>query len=210
VGETVLKPKPITTIDDPRLVRALAHPLRVRILALLDERTASPAQLAPQLAASLGVVSYHVRRLETLGMVELVRTGKVRGAVQHFYRAVERPTVSDEAWAKTSPVTKQAILGAAVDQIADYTRRAAAAGAFDRPDAHLTRTMVKLDGRGRKELTRRLHRMLEDIGAIEERVALRRASDGVAEPLEELGLVVMMFDHQPQNLAGARPGPPAG
>ena len=37
--------KPITNIDDPRYVKALSHPLRVRILAMLQERTASPSQL---------------------------------------------------------------------------------------------------------------------------------------------------------------------
>ena len=35
-----LAPKPVTSIDDPRYVKALSHPLRVRILALLQERIA--------------------------------------------------------------------------------------------------------------------------------------------------------------------------
>ena len=30
--------KPIKNIDDPRYVKAMSHPLRVRILAMLDER----------------------------------------------------------------------------------------------------------------------------------------------------------------------------
>jgi len=34
--------KPITNIDDPRYVKAMSHPLRVRILALLDERRRVP------------------------------------------------------------------------------------------------------------------------------------------------------------------------
>ena len=37
--------KPIKSIDDPRFVKAMSHPLRVRILALLDERTASPVEI---------------------------------------------------------------------------------------------------------------------------------------------------------------------
>ena len=44
----------ITNVDDPRYVKAMSHPLRVRILALLDERTASPVELA----GWLGAVSY--------------------------------------------------------------------------------------------------------------------------------------------------------
>src|SRR5438477_543648 len=58
--------KPITNIDDPRYVKAMSHPLRVRILAMLDERTASPVELAGWLRASLGTVAYHVRTLERI------------------------------------------------------------------------------------------------------------------------------------------------
>ena len=36
-------PRPITDIDDPRLVKALAHPIRVRILGILEDR--SPYEL---------------------------------------------------------------------------------------------------------------------------------------------------------------------
>ena len=56
--------KPITSIDDPRYVKAMSHPLRVRILALLDERIASPVELAGWLDATLGTSAYHVRTLE--------------------------------------------------------------------------------------------------------------------------------------------------
>ena len=77
--------KPITNIDDPRYVKAMSHPLRVRILAMLDERTASPVELAGWLDASLGTVAYHVRTLERMGLVELVHETRVRGAVEHHY-----------------------------------------------------------------------------------------------------------------------------
>ena len=60
---------PITNIDDPRYVKAMSHPLRVRILALLDERVASPVELAGWLDATLGTVAYHVRTLERMGPV---------------------------------------------------------------------------------------------------------------------------------------------
>ena len=91
--------KPITNMDDPRYVKAMSHPLRVRILALLDERIASPVELAGWLDSSLGTVAYHVRTLERMGLIELVRETRVRGAVEHHYRSKERPRVSDHAWA---------------------------------------------------------------------------------------------------------------
>ena len=98
--------RPITNIDDPRYVKAMSHPLRVRILALLDERIASPVELAGWLDATLGTVAYHVRTLERMGLVELVRETRVRGAVEHHYRSCGRPQVSDEAWAAAPPIAK--------------------------------------------------------------------------------------------------------
>jgi DNA-binding transcriptional ArsR family regulator len=87
--------KPITNIDDPRYVKAMSHPLRVRILALLDERPASPVELSGWLGSTLGTTAYHVRTLERLGLIELVAESRVRGAIEHHYRARERPSVSD-------------------------------------------------------------------------------------------------------------------
>ena len=79
--------RPVTSIDDPRYVKALSHPLRVRILAILQERTASPVELAQVLEGTLGTVSYHVRTLHQLGLIELVDETRVRGAVEHHYKA---------------------------------------------------------------------------------------------------------------------------
>ena len=76
--------KPYRDITDPRVAKALAHPLRTRILAALEGRTASPSELAAELDAPLGVLSYHVRRLTALGFVKLVMAelGPGLGAVQ--------------------------------------------------------------------------------------------------------------------------------
>src|SRR3954469_22428362 len=137
--------EPSTTIDDPRYVKALSHPLRVRILAMLQERTATPVELASWLGSRLGTVAYHVRTLHELDLIELVDETRVRGAVAHHYRAKERPRVSDEAWGSAAPMAKQAAVGAALQTIDDYARASAAAGGFDRPDATLIRLVMKLD-----------------------------------------------------------------
>src|SRR3954469_4187972 len=84
--------------SEARIAKALAHPLRARILQRLGERVASPAELAVELDASLGVVSYHVRMLHDYAGVELVRTEPRRGALQHFYRATARPNLDAEQW----------------------------------------------------------------------------------------------------------------
>lgn len=73
--------------------RALAHPVRARILTELEKRPASPSQLADVVGESVGVVSYHVRVLTEAGLAELVGTVPKRGALQHFYAVRDHGTV---------------------------------------------------------------------------------------------------------------------
>ena len=74
-----------------RLARANTHPLRVSILEVLSldgGRTLSPKELSHELQAPLSTVNYHVTELRESGLVEVVAERQVRGAVEHFYRAV--------------------------------------------------------------------------------------------------------------------------
>jgi len=184
----------ITSIDDPRFVKAMSHPLRVRILAMLDERQASPNQLAGWLGASLGTVAYHVRTLLQLGLIELVDETRVRGAVEHHYRAVARPTVSAEAWLEASPIAKQAAVGSSLEVIGEYARLSAAAGGFDRPDAQLRRLLLKLDARGFAQLSTAVEKLFERLDKIEADADKRLAKDPHAEDVIEAGLGVLLFE----------------
>src|ERR1700712_5827266 len=96
--------RPVGETSEARIAKALAHPLRARILQRLGERVTSPGDLAIELGAPLGVVSYHVRMLREYDCVELVRTEPRRGALQHFYRATARPVLEPEQW-RSLPAT---------------------------------------------------------------------------------------------------------
>ena len=206
--------KPITDIDDPRYVKALAHPLRIRILAMLADRSASPVQLSSKLDATLGTVAYHVRTLHSLGLVELVDTRQRRGATEHYYRAREHPRFPDDAWSDLAPVAKQRMLSAMLQQIGQYVTGSAAAGGFDRSEAHMTRSALRLDERGWQQLATATRKWLREAEKIQEGAAQRMdaaaASDGAAldgdaasdgngsaGPGLDVGLVVMLFEGRP-------------
>src|SRR5215203_601811 len=189
-----VSPKPVTNISDPRYVKALSHPLRVRILALLQERTASPRELAEWLDATRGTVSYHVRTLHDFGLIELVKTTQVRGAIAHHYKARVRPRISDEAWASAAPIVKQAAVGAALQTVDDYARASAAAGGFDRAEAHLTRTHLRLDAKGWEAAARACEKLLAELGRIEEAAARRLAKDPHSDDASDAAVVVMLFE----------------
>jgi DNA-binding transcriptional ArsR family regulator len=187
--------RPVTSIDDPRYVKAMSHPLRVRILAILQERTASPVELAQVLEGTLGTVSYHVRTLHQLGLIDLVDETRVRGAVEHHYKAKARPKVSDEAWEQAPPIAKQAAVGSSLQVIDDYARASAAAGGFDHADAALIRLSLKLDAKGWQQLAKAVKRLFEQAQRIESdsQERLDRGSRDGHEPIE-VGLVMMMFE----------------
>jgi DNA-binding transcriptional ArsR family regulator len=197
--------KPYSDITDPRLIKALAHPLRIRILAILEDRElASPNELSELLGVSLGVMSYHVRRLHALGFLELVRRTPRRGAIEHHYRAKARPKVSDEGWAETPSIVKRAMVGASLEQVSAYVNTAASRGGFDNSDAHLSRSVLTLDERGWRELAGELAKTLAAIERIEAESAARlRELDDAQAATRAAGVVMMMFDAEgvPENAA---------
>ena len=203
-----LTPKPVTNISDPRYVKALSHPLRVRILALLQERTASPRELAEWLDATLGTVSYHVRTLHDFGLIELVKTTQVRGAIAHHYKATIRPTVDDAAWASAPPIAKQAAVGATLQTVDDYARASAAAGGFDRGEAHLSRTGLRLDAKGWQAAARACEKLLAELARVEEAAAKRLAKEPPPDDASDAAVVLMLFESV--KLTGSESGRPAG
>ena len=193
--------KPQSDISDPRIIKALTHPLRIQILAALDERTASPSELADELDAPLGNVSYHVRQLAGLGLIKLVKRTPRRGAIEHHYKAVGRPQISDDAWAGTPPTVKDAVVGAAIGDLGAAVTSAAAAGGFSRPDAHLTRTQVTIDERGWKDLDKELNATLARVRRIADDSAKRLAKAG--KDGEQAATVVMMLFGDGEDSASA-------
>jgi len=188
--------KPYSDINDPRLIKALAHPLRVRILSILETRElASPNEMADELNVSLGVMSYHVRRLHALGFLELVRRTPRRGAIEHHYRAKARPRVSDDVWAETPGIVKRAMVGATLQQITGYVRAAAAGGGFDRAEAHLSRTVLMLDDEGWKQLAAEMVRWVDVVERIEAECQARieQSPGGEAESAAKRTAAVMML-----------------
>jgi DNA-binding transcriptional ArsR family regulator len=183
----------IRSIDDPRYVKGMGHPARVRIMAMLQERVLSPAQLAAQLGAPVGRIAYHVRTLRNLGLIELVEQRTVRGGVARFYRAKARVIVSDEAWAQAAPIAKQVVVSSALQVIDAYA--AAAAGGFDRREAHLTRTPLELDDQGWQELSRLLDEFEEAAFALGRRTQARlRQGQHHGQPATRAMLVTMLFE----------------
>lgn len=83
------------TDTDP-VLRALAHPMRLRMLTLMWPGPMSAAELARELAVSHALASQHLRRLDAVGLVELAEERTRRGGRERRYRTVHGSPLSDQ------------------------------------------------------------------------------------------------------------------
>ena len=186
-------------IDDAAYLRALAHPLRLRILALLDERPSTPGRLAIALGTKVNVVAYHVKRLYELGLAELVEVRRGRGGLEHVYAARRHATFSDRAWEQLEPGERSRVLLAVLRQLWEYVTRAAVADGFHRRDAHVSRTPLRVDEPGWKALAKAAKDWLRAVDAIERGVAERGSED-----VFDAAIVLLVFEAKPFSAGPAR------
>jgi DNA-binding transcriptional ArsR family regulator len=175
------KPPKRETLDQ-NLVRALGHPMRVRILEALQGRTASPTELAREMGESLGVVSYHANALLEVDCIEQVRTQPKRGTIEHFYTARPRSFIGHQDWRRAPLTMRPEITGEALRTFVDKVGDAVDAGTIDaREDSTLHWMPVTLDEQGWRESAAILERALAELNRVagESRERLGSA-DGVA------------------------------
>lgn len=150
------------------------------MLRVLFERDVmSPAELSRALNADLSNVSYHMRRLEELQCVEEVSTRPVRGALEHFYRAIERPVINTDEFEELDPITAEDLVGQAIQKVLDDfvgSRKAKMVGHDS--NFHLTRTPLIFDEEGLQEGLEAFERCRLEMSEIERRSAERRSESG--------------------------------
>ena len=189
--------EPVTNITDPRWLRAISHPIRIRLLAMLDEEAASPVILASKLNQPLGTIAYHVRTLYDLGLLKLVSTRQRRGATEHYYKTTGHPQSSEEAWEGLDTISKQRLLTALIAKATDYATRSAAAGGFDAKEAHISTNALKLDQKGWDALAKESKKWLAKAEQIERESAERLAPDASESETTTVGLTLMLFEALP-------------
>jgi DNA-binding transcriptional ArsR family regulator len=129
--------------------KAMAHPLRAKLLLILNERVASPKEMAEELGKDTPTVSYHAKRLVKLQCAELVEQRPVRGAVEHFYRATERHLVDLGEWEDLPTLIKEMRVGEFMQkQIDDFVASVKAGMIGSDERFHLTRTPNVMDQQG--------------------------------------------------------------
>ena len=155
----------------------LRHPLRVRILEILNEGPRSPSQfveegLIPKEAFSsyqqaLSLASYHFRELEKEGLLEIIESIPRRGAVEHVYRGLTHVFFNDDEFEETSPEDRQELSRISLQGLIARADRAIWEETFDaRTDRHLSWMPMQLDERGWDEVVDTLSVAFEELSQI--------------------------------------------
>ncbi len=187
--------EPKVDFVSPQLAAALAHPTRVGVMSTLVEGPASPRQLAEALDEPLNNVTYHVKQLRDLGCIELDHTERRAGGrvIERFYRASQRAYFDDDAWEVLSPGERLGLTWSILRLISKDLATAMTQGTFfDKYNANITRSPMKVDPEGWDEITALVGRATQELFEIEERVTERREESG-AEPTIHAKMQMLHF-----------------
>jgi DNA-binding transcriptional ArsR family regulator len=178
-----MPPTKTATSMEATLAAIVAHPTRAHAFMILHERTASPVEIAQEIGKDVGHVGYHVRKLQQMGLIELVDERPVRGAVEHFYRAIERPVVTEKAFESQTLEEREVYTRAILQRHVADVARAMDEHTFDsRSNRVIVRVPLVVDEEGFQELselhTEAYKRTLDIHAKSTERMA-ESAEDGI-------------------------------
>jgi hypothetical protein len=189
VSETATGAVERPVVGHVELLKALAHETRLQILGILSYRDLSPAELARQRAEPVSRVAYHFRLLEELGCAWVVRTRRVHGSVEHFYRRTGVVAFDDDAWARLPAEVRDVVTDMAIKELVGRMARAIRAGTFDsHTNRHFTWRAVRLDELGWEEMTAALNSTFEAVAEIERRAGERLAAEAAPGLLATVAL----------------------
>ncbi len=192
-------------VVNQNVIKALAHPVRAQALVILNERIASPNEIAQELDEGVGHVSYHISVLKKCDCIELVDTASRRGAVEHYYRATKRIFLGDEAWRRLPASIRPSITATLLQTVVEDAGAALSAGTFDaRGDGHLAWTPMIVDEEGWAETRGALAELLDRVLEIQAVNAERLTKTG--EP--GIQISVASLGYQTPAVGERRPAPP--
>jgi len=173
-------PKQAPALSNPQLLTALNHRTRVFLLKTLNERIDTPKNLAAELGRSIRHVEYHLKTLEELGCVELVKTDKSPGGkiIAHHYRSIQRLWFDRDAWRGVNEKDRPGITMDVLGLMSEDITKALLADTIDQRENHMSRTPAVLDETGYEQLLETLNDALERVIEIQAESANRLEQGG--------------------------------
>jgi DNA-binding transcriptional ArsR family regulator len=190
----------ITEVDD---LKAVTHPLRVRMLGALREHgPATATELAHRFGTDTGSTSYHLRVLARYGYVE--QTPEQRNGRERRWQAAHPTTSWDNEAMAASAEGRAAVAAMRRHQVAALVRAIEGyeAAEGDLPEwvsaAGMSDLIVRLSPAGLTELERRIMAAVEELTAAD-------ADDPAARPVWLLAGGFPRVDDPPGHESGGEP-----
>jgi DNA-binding transcriptional ArsR family regulator len=159
-------------VREPERLRALGDGVRGKIVWLLRDRAMSIAQLSVELGLPKGTVGHHVKVLERVGLIRVVRTRQVRAVTEKFYGRTARLFLFEN---DGDPTAVENLAATAVRNAADELDRGGDLRGFGA--VHL-----RLSDEDAERLSQRMKKLLDEFRKREE-------PDGIA-----LGYVAALYE----------------
>lgn len=169
--------------DRSTAATVLAHPLRVRILEVLNQRDMSPVEFCREGFAPADMevshVAYHFRELAEYGSLAVVEQNARRGSVEHVYRGLGRAYFNDPQWNELDQEERVRVSKTTVQGLLARIEGAMMSDTFDsRVNRHLTWIAMRLDEQGWSEMTTALTATFGEIEQIRADAEARLDHDG--------------------------------
>jgi DNA-binding transcriptional ArsR family regulator len=179
-------------VTDLAQVRALADPLRLRILGALGSKPRTTKQVADLLGEKPTKLYHHIEALERVGLIGLKETRPNRGTLEKYYQAVAAKfqvavsTLSPEPGSEEELSPQEAML----NSLLDSTRQELVASLHSCPETPkgpeeaplLARATVRGSGKKIQSVRRRLLRLMEEL---REAKAVGESTGRKEEPKQE-------------------------
>ncbi len=150
---------------DPRLAKAIAHPMRVEILVELQKAPMSPNEYVNQFGGGLANVAYHFRELAKMDCLVIVDTQPRRGATEHFYEVAKRALFDEHDFAALPAPLRGGFDASIFSTFMQQGQQALEASTIDSQDnKHLTWQTLRLDKEGFDKLMDRLMEVFKQAG----------------------------------------------
>jgi hypothetical protein len=147
---------------DARFAKAIAHSLRVEIMAELYRAPMSPAEYAAKFGRPLENVAYHFRTLVECDCIEIVDEQPRRGATEHFYASTKRALFGEEEFSLLPPAVKGSFSASILSTFMDQAAESLLTSKLDSHESrHLTWQRLQLDEEGFAEVMTRLDEIFE-------------------------------------------------
>jgi len=110
----------IYNLETVEQMRAIADPLRLRIVDALSQRAFTATGLGERLGLPANKTHYHVRELEKVGLVRIVETREKGGILEKYYRAVAQTLDIPRSLLRAAPLDES--VATMDDYLQSYTR----------------------------------------------------------------------------------------